>query len=142
VIRIKAKLDDAGLRRYRANLHQLERVVLATAAGIEGDAKQSILDRGSRGNEYARGGKIHYAAEPGNAPNSDTGNLANSIMHRSIGKTSAEVAVGAEYAIPLEIGWIGPSGNHNGPFPFLRPAVDRHARPFAQAIAAIMKGGR
>lgn len=142
MIRIKAKLDDAGLRRYRANLHQLERVVLATAHMIEGDAKQSILDRRSRGNEYPRGDKVHFSAKPGNPPNSDFGNLVGSILPIKIGKMSAEIAFGAEYAIPLEIGWIGPSGNHNGPFPFLRPAVDRHARVFAQAIAAVMKGGR
>ena len=142
MIRIKAKLDDAGLRRYRANLHQLERVVLATAHMIEGDAKQSILDRRSRGNEYQRGDKIHYAAEPGNAPNSDSGNLAGSVLPVKKGKLSAEIGFGAEYAIPLELGWISKDGKHQGPFPFLRPAVDRHARVFAQAIAAVMKGGR
>jgi len=140
VIKIAVTVNTRGLQRYKDNLNVLEQVVMATAANIEGEAKKSILTRSSRGNEYVRGGKIHYAAEPGNAPNSDTGNLANSITHRRIGRTSAEVAVGAEYAIPLEMGWISRDGAHQGPFPFLVPAVQKHAGPFRQAVASVMRG--
>lgn len=140
MISIKTKVEIDGLRRYRDNLNLLEHVVMATAANIEGEAKKSILERSSKGNEYRRGGKVHYSAEAGNAPNSDTGNLANSIMHRRIGRTSAEVAAGAEYAIPLELGWISKDGAHQGPFQFMVPAVQKHSGPFKQAVAAIMRG--
>ena len=140
MIKIAVTVNTRGLQRYKANLETLDRVVMATAANIEGEAKQSILTQSSRGNEYVRGGKIHYAAEPGNAPNSDTGNLANSIMHRSLGKAKAEVAAGAEYAIPLEIGWISRDGAHQGPFPFMVPAVQKHAPAFRQAVASVMRG--
>ena len=140
MIKIAVTVNTRGLQRYKANLETLDRVVMATAANIEGEAKQSILERSSKGNEYIRGGKIHYAAEPGNAPNSDTGNLANSIMHRSLGKAKAEVAAGAEYAIPLEIGWISRDGAHQGPFPFMVPAVQKHAPAFRQAVASVMRG--
>ena len=140
MIKIGVTVNTRGLRHYRDNLNVLEQVVMATAANIEGEAKRSILERSSKGNEYRRGGKVHYSAEPGNAPNSDTGNLANSILHRPLAKTSAEVAAGAEYAIPLEIGWISKDGAHQGPFPFMVPAVNKHAGPFRQAVASVMRG--
>ena len=140
MIKIAMTVKIDGLRRYRDNLNSLEQVVMATAANIEGEAKKSILERSSKGNEYRHGGKVHYSAEPGNAPNSDTGNLAGSILHRSLGKTTAEVATGAEYAIPLELGWISKDGAHQGPFQFMVPAVQKHSGPFKQAVAAIMRG--
>jgi len=113
---------------------------MATAANIEGEAKQSILKRSSRGNAYHRGGKVHYSAEPGNPPNSDTGNLANSIGHRMTGRTSAEVFSNAEYSIPLEIGFIAKNQVFQGPWPFMVPAVERHAGPFKQAVTSVLKG--
>jgi len=140
MIKIAMTVKTDGLRRYRDNLGLLEQVVMATAANIEGEAKQSILERSSKGNEYRRGGKVHYSAEPGNAPNSDTGNLAGSILHRSLGRTTAEVAAGAEYAIPLELGWISKDGAHQGPFPFMVPAVQKHAPAFRQAVTSVMRG--
>lgn len=134
-------MDLKGLRNYQANLDRLGMVVSATAAMIENDAKKSILERGSRGNEYLRPqGKIHYSAERGNPPNSDTGILAGSIKHKPTGKTSAEVFVEAEYAIPLEIGWQDQYGYFHGPFPFMVPAVNRHEAPFKQAVTSILRG--
>jgi hypothetical protein len=140
MIRMSLQMDLKGLRNYQANLDRLGMVVSATAAMIERDAKKSILERGSRGNEYIRGGKIHYSAERGNPPNSDTGNLANSIKHKMTGDTSAEVSVEAEYAIPLEIGWQDQYGYFHGPFPFMVPAVGRHEAPFRKAVASILQG--
>jgi hypothetical protein len=140
VIKIGVTVNTRGLQRYKDNLNVLEQVVMATAGTIEGEAKLSIRERSSRGNEYIRGGKIHYAAEAGNAPNQDTGKLADSIVHRQLAKTSAEVAVGMEYAIPLEIGWHTENGAFHGPFPFLVPAVQKHAEPFKKAVASVMRG--
>lgn len=140
MIRMTVQMDLTGLRSYQANLDRLGMVVSATAANIENDAKKSILERGSRGNEYIRGGKVHYSAERGNPPNSDTGNLANSIKHKSTGAASAEVFVGAEYAIPLEIGWLDQYGYFHGPFPFMVPAVNRHEVPFRKAVTSILRG--
>jgi hypothetical protein len=140
MITIKTKVNIDGLRRYRDNLNVLEQVVMFTAAAIEGEAKQSIEERSSKGNEYHRAGKIHYAAKPGNAPNSDTTKLSGSITHRPLGKTKAEVVAETEYAIPLELGWISKDGAHQGPFPFMVPAVNRHAGPFRQAVTSVMRG--
>lgn len=140
MIRMSLQMDLTELRSFQANLDRLGMVVSATAANIENDAKKSILERGSRGNEYIRGGKVHYSAERGNPPNSDTGNLANSIKHKMTGDTSAEVFVEAEYAIPLEIGWIAKNGQHQGPFPFMVPAVNRHEAAFKKAVTSILRG--
>ncbi len=140
MIRMSLTVKTDGLRNYTANLSTLGKVVSATAANIEGEAKTSITKRQSRGNVYERGGKIHYAAEPGNPPNQDTGKLAGSIGHKMTGPTSAEVRAGAEYAIPLEIGWISKDGEFQGPFPFMVPAVKKHEKPFQQAVASVLKG--
>ena len=140
MIKIGVTVNTRGLQRYKDNLNVIEQVVLATAHMIEGDAKTSILERSSRGNEYRRGDKIHFAAEPGNAPNSDSGNLAGSVLPMKKGKLSAEIGFGAEYAIPLEIGWISRDGAHQGPFPFLVPAVQKHAPAFRQAVTSVMRG--
>jgi len=142
VIRFGFKANVKGLDRYIANLDKLEMVVMATAANIEGDAKQSILTNSGKFNPSKRGGKIHWSSLPGNPPNSDLGNLAASIRHRRINRTKAEVSVGAAYGIPLEIGWIAENGNHVPARPFMTPAVQRHEKPFVAAIRAVLKGGR
>lgn len=140
MIRMRVDVSIKGLIQYRNNWRLLEQVVSATAANIESDAKQSILRRRSRGNPRIEGGKVHYAARPGHAPNNDTGNLANSIGHRMTGRTSAEVFSNAEYSIPLEIGFIARNKAYQGPWPFLKPAVLRHGPAFRRAVITIMKG--
>lgn len=142
MIRFGFKADVKGLDRYIGNLDKLEMVVMATAANIEGDAKQSILTNSGKFNPSKRGGKIHWSSPPGTPPNSDLGNLAASIRHRKINRTRAEVNVGVEYGIPLEIGWIAKNGNHVPARPFLAPAVGRHEKPFVAAIKAVLRGGR
>lgn len=140
MISIKVKADLSGLMRYRRNLDKIELVVSATAANIENTAKKSIERRSSRGNPRIEGGKVHYAATPGKAPNQDTGYLSGNIGHKMTGKQSAEIFSNAEYSIPLEIGFIAKNGIYQGPWPFLAPAVERHAKAFRMAIQAIIKG--
>lgn len=140
MIRMNVSVRTDSLRTYIANYGLLAQVVSATAANIESEAKTSIRRRQSKGKPYERGGKIHYAAEPGNPPNQDIGKLAGSMNHKMTGPTSAEVRAPAEYAIPLEIGWISKNGKHQGPFPFIVPAVKKHRAAFRMAVAAVMKG--
>jgi len=140
VIRLGVDIRLANLRRYHDNLDKLEMVVMATAANIEGDTKQSILQSSGQHLPYDRGGKVHWSSPPGFPPNSDTGNLANSIKHRRVNRTTAEVNVGAEYGIPLEIGWIAENGKHIPARPFLGPAVRRHQKAFQKAIRSILGG--
>ena len=129
-------LKKVRLDSYQKNLRQLSRVVGKAAADVEGTAKDSILKGSGKYKQYG----YHWSSPPGSPPNSDTGNLANSIGHRMTGKTSAEVFVSAKYGIPLELGWMSKAGNHVPARPFLRPAVEEVAPSFQAACKVILKG--
>jgi hypothetical protein len=131
-------LKKVRLDSYQKNLRQLSQVVGKAAAGIEGEAKSSILKSSGKYKQYGD----HWSSPPGSPPNNDTGNLANSIGHRMTGATSAEVFVSAKYGVPLELGWIAKSGNHVPARPFLRPAVEYVAPSFQAACKSILKGGK
>jgi hypothetical protein len=131
-------LKKVRLDSYQKNLRQLSQVVGKAAAGLEGEAKSSILKSSGKYKQYGD----HWSSPPGSPPNNDTGNLANSIGHRMTGATSAEVFVSAKYGVPLELGWIAKSGNHVPARPFLRPAVEYVAPSFQAACKVILKGGK
>ena len=131
-------LKKVRLDSYQKNLRQLSQVVGKAAAGIEGEAKSSILKSSGKYKQYGD----HWSSPPGSPPNNDTGNLANSIGHRMTGATSAEVFVSAKYGVPLELGWIAKSGVHVPARPFLRPAVEYVAPSFQAACKVILKGGK
>lgn len=57
-------------------------------------------------------------SRPGDAPNTDTGFLANSITTRQVGALTHEIAVGAEYGAHLEFGAPGLE-----PRPFMGPTA-------------------
>ena len=131
-------LKKVRLDSYQKNLRQLSVAVGNAAAGIEGEAKSSILKSSGKYKQYGD----HWSSPPGSPPNNDTGNLANSIGHRMTGATSAEVFVSAKYGVPLELGWISANGNHVPARPFLRPAVEYVAPSFQAACKSILKGGK
>ena len=108
------------------------------SADIEGEAKTSIVENSGKFKQYGD----HWSSPPGTPPNNDTGNLANSIGHRMLTATSAEVFVNAKYAVPLELGWMSQNGNHVPARPFLRPAVEKVAPSFQAACKVILKGGK
>ena len=136
MIKMSFSLKKVRLDSYQKNLRQLSQVVGKTAADVEGTAKDSILKGSGKYKQYGD----HYSSPPGSPPNSDTGNLANSIGHRMTGKTSAEVFVSAKYGVPLELGWMSKAGNHVPARPFLRPAVEEVAPSFQAACKVILKG--
>jgi hypothetical protein len=138
VIKMSFKLKSTGIETYRKNLGRLSQVVGKAAADIEGEAKASILENSGKYKQYGN----HWSSPPGSPPNSDTGFLANSIQHKILTATSAEVTVNAKYAIPLELGWISANGNHVPARPFLRPAVEYVAPSFQAACKVILKGGK
>ena len=136
MIKMSFSLKKVRLDSYQKNLRQLSQVVGKAAADVEGTAKDSILKGSGKYKQYGD----HYSSPPGSPPNSDTGNLANSIGHRMTGKTSAEVFVSAKYGVPLELGWMSKAGNHVPARPFLRPAVEEVAPSFQAACKVILKG--
>ena len=136
MIKMSFSLKKVRLDSYQKNLRQLSQVVGKAAADVEGTAKDSILKGSGKYKQYGD----HWSSPPGSPPNSDTGNLANSIGHRMTGATSAEVFVSAKYGVPLELGWMSKSGNHVPARPFLRPAVEEVAPSFQAACKVILKG--
>ena len=143
MIKMSYSMKTTGIDSYKRNLNRLSAVVGKAAADIEGTAKDSIAkDSGKFKQYHGRKEHPHWSSPPGTPPNSDTGNLANSIQHRMLTQTSAEVTVNAKYAIPLEIGWISASGGSVPARPFLRPAVEKVAPSFQAACKVILKGGK
>ena len=138
MIKMSFKLKSTGIETYRKNLGRLSQVVGKAAADIEGEAKAGILKNSGKYKQYGN----HWSSPPGSPPNSDTGFLANSIQHKMLTATSAEVTVNAKYAVPLELGWISANGNHVPARPFLRPAVEYVAPSFQAACKVILKGGK
>lgn len=153
MIQMTASLTTYNMDAYIRNLDKLKVIVGKAAADIEGQAKASILTSSGRYKVYnrirtkKRKGKTtrkkveHWSSPPGTPPNTDTGNLANSIKNRRAGSpTSRDIVVHAKYGVPLELGWISKGGNHVPPRPFLRPAFDRVAPGFLLAVRSVMRG--
>ena len=136
MIKMSVSLKKVRLDSYQRNLGRLSMAVGKAAADVEGTAKDSILKGSGKYKQYGD----HWSSPPGSPPNSDTGNLANSIGHRMTGATSAEVFVSAKYGVPLELGWMSKAGNHVPARPFLRPAVEKEAPAFQAAVKVILKG--
>lgn len=136
MIKMSVSLKKVRLDSYQKNLGRLSMAVGKAAADVEGTAKDSILKGSGKYKQYGD----HWSSPPGSPPNSDTGNLANSIGHRLTGATSAEVFVSAKYGVPLELGWMSKAGNHVPARPFLRPAVEYVAPSFQAACKVILKG--
>ena len=134
---VTVSLKTTGIDRYKANLGKVNKIVGKAAADVEATAKRSIKTNSGKFREYEKG---HWSSPPGSPPNSDTGFLANNIMHRMLTATSAEVAAMAKYAVPLELGWTSKGGNTVPPRPFLDPAL-QHVKPaFVKALTVVLKG--
>jgi len=137
VIKMSVSLNTTGLDQYKRNLTKINKIVGKAAADVEGNAKSSIKKRSGRFRKY---GKNHWSSPPGTPPNSDTGALANSIMHRMLTPVTAEVSVIAKYAVPLELGWTSKGGNTVPPRPFLDPALMKVKPGFVKALTVVLKG--
>jgi len=97
---------------------ELQSMLRRAAERIAARARIAIQSPPKTGRIYERGGKVHQASAPGEAPATDTGFLVNSIGSRSAGHHVAEVFAGASYAIELELGT-----SRMEPRPFMLPAA-------------------
>lgn len=103
-------------------------IVMKTAFDVQQAAQESMSGPKS-GRTYRRGGKMHQASAPGEAPAVDTGDLANSIKTEQTGPTSAIVGVGAKYGAPLEFGT-----SRIRKRPFMGPAAEANRQAFIDAM--------
>ena len=130
VLTIKLEVQDHLGKLTAAAAAQVQQIVLKTALDVEAAAKTAIQTSPATGRVYGK----HQASAPGEAPATDTGNLAGSISVVPISPMTAEVQVTAEYAEVLELG-----GVHVEARPFLAPAVETVRPGFDQAIAQAVK---
>lgn len=142
---VSVSLKTASLDAYKANLDKITLVVGKAAADVEANAKDSIVTSSGQYKEYKRkNNRVHWSSPPGTPPNSDTGNLANSINHSMMASraqgVTALVKADAKYAVPLELGWTSKGGNTVPARPFMTPALMKVRPAFVRAMRAIMKG--
>ena len=155
-------IDTGGFGQMAARTRrQLGQVVRATAFEAEAHAKVAIQSGPKTGRVYEQGerqisfttaageevsftarkgqaSKLHQASAPGEAPATDTGNLANSIQTQMTGQLSAEVAVASECGAALE---FGTEDGQIAPRPFLGPALDAARPGFEAGVAAVLRRG-
>lgn len=111
---------------------------LLAAANIHRNESVRMVQQGPKsGRMYGR----HQASAAGEAPASDTGRLANSILVRHTpGTLTASVVCTAAYGLALEFGT-----RHMAPRPFMRPPIStKRAEIIAAAnrpVAALFQPG-
>lgn len=91
----------------------LSKMVRITALDVMRKATDAIRTV-SKGEPVKRGGKTHYISKPGDAPNTDTGRLIDSIdMNFDKQSITAEVGTNVDYGAILELDrnrpWLEPA---------------------------------
>lgn len=117
---------------------EVEAVVHTTAALIADVAVHKILDGPKSGTIYTSGPPPlpHQASAPGESPANWEGQLAGSVHAVPTGPREAEVRVGTEYALALE---LGRADGSIAPRPFLQPSVDEVRPLFEENVATLME---
>jgi hypothetical protein len=143
-MRLSVNID--GDQALRAALDRLGDEVSALVgrevyrAGFElqNDIKQRIQRGPKTGRVYKRGGVLHQASAPGQAPATDTGRLVNSVYLDDEGIQSgrAQVSVGSllAYARYLEYGT-----RHIAERPAWTPAAEMARRKFRDRLEAVVR---
>jgi hypothetical protein len=139
MITLRVENGDAlaeALRRYgqRAEV-AVDQAVQATGLEVMSDIKKRIQRGPKTGRVYSRGTVSHRASAPGEAPATDTGTLASSIVYRKVAAMEAEVESRLNYATFLEFGTA-----NIDPRPSWQPAVDL-AQPKLQERVTRALGG-
>ena len=118
--RVRAKLKGLNSRSAKKRISS---AVFVAADLLRVEAAISI-------SEGSVSGKNHVPSAPGEAPNYDTGDLANKIEVRETGEFECEVVAFSDHALPLELGTSKMAER-----PFMRPAAAK-PRPKAQRLIA------
>jgi len=110
--------------------------VTTTALRLQKDAKRRVKKKPASGRVYEKYNprRTHQASAPGEAPMSDTGRLANSIVFDTVGPLTATVGARAVYAAWLEYGT-----RKMAPRPFMRPAAEVQRARFQDDIEAAIR---
>lgn len=124
----------------------LQRAGTAAQAAVDDAVEATALElRGDIVKRYQRGAKTgriyqkykprrtHQASAPGQAPATDTGRLANSVVYRRLGLMTAEVSTPVRYGSMLEYGTLRIKAR-----PAWRPAVELMRPKFNRRLQAAL----
>lgn len=132
-----AKELQAALRNMSAEVKaEVSKAVIGTAIELRADVVKSIHRGPTTGRVYQKYNprRVHKSSAPGEAPQTDTGRLANSIFFDQQGQLTAVVGSSVVYALYLEYGT-----SRMGARPFFRPAVERMRPKFNSRIEAAVR---
>jgi hypothetical protein len=113
------------------------RAVNVTGLQLQEDIKKRYTNTPQTGKRYKRGGKIHIASSPKNAPAVDTGRLRSSVLFRKAGKMSVVVSTRIKYGAWLEFGTLDGKIKRR---PAWEPAVEAMRPRFIARITAVIAG--
>lgn len=122
------------LRKYGERFaKEAEKAVKATAIEVRGDIVKRIQQGPATGVVYQKSSpsRTHQASAPGEAPATDTGRLASSIVFEMTGRLSATVGSDLVYAAALEFGTATID-----PRPAWLPAVEAARPKFMKRLEA------
>jgi hypothetical protein len=122
---------EAALEKFGEQLLvAIDDVCEEAAIEIQTDVILRINQGPKTGRIYKRGGVVHQASAPGEAPANDTGQLQASIQSNRIDRARYEVTTPLKKAGYLEYGT-----RHMAPRPAWVPAIEKARPEFEAAIA-------
>jgi len=147
-------LKMTGLKKLEERLNRIggeaaQKVaddVARAAIAVQNEMRRAVLKGPASGRAYrrgtigktkrgAKGYKFHRASAPGEAPATDSGNLASHINHVFTSRFSARAGVfNVPYASRLEFGGRDKRGVYIAPRPYLRPALKKQGPKYIEAI--------
>ena len=110
------------------------KVVDATALEVRGEIVKGYNKGPATGEVYQRGNISHQASAPGEAPMTDTGRLASSVVYEQTSDLSAEVSTKVKYGAWLEYGT-----RYIAPRPLWLPTAKKAAPKFVRRMKAFLK---
>ena len=123
--------SDRLKRMAQRTPQQVTRALYAAGQLIEADAEQSIT-------AGSISGVGHIPAAAGTAPNADTRFLDTNIETEIGGPGVVTVTSKAPYSAALEYGFTS-GGEFHGPWPFMRPAMERNRKKVAQMVGEALR---
>jgi hypothetical protein len=130
-----ARSSIVGVSKHNSRMQRLlspaaegriGRVVYVAADKVRVEARRMIADGAIQG-------KGHVASLPGEAPNWDTGELANGITTRKIGPMQAHTASEAPHSDPLENGTSKMAAR-----PFMSPSTQNKRAEVHEDVANVV----
>ena len=133
------QIKVTNLKKVLSQLNRLQKdmevpfqeVVKGGGQLIRGEAIKSIQAGGKSGIVYQKYNprREHRASAPGQAPASDTGNLASKIIVKQKSRNRVNVESNANYSAYLEYGT-----SKMQPRPFMLPAFEKSKKPIINAV--------